>query len=296
MTLKDIDYILELAQTQNFNRAAENLYTAQPTLSYHIKSVETELGFQIFTRSGKGASLTPAGAQFCVTLRNVRAELKKAIEQAQNFSARYAENITIGMAYRTAVYHLPEIIKEFARQHPTVSVTPVFSMERTIERFLKGETDIIFAMADEVRRVPDVQVHPFYESGIYLISRPDDPLAKKDLVTAADLAGRTLMVGGGSPPALRRVQQRVINAVAVDYFNSADHDTTLTNVAAGRGICLAPGFLNDGHPDFVWTPFDCEETIPCVLCTHREDARPILAELVKLMQTYYREKNKEAVT
>ena len=40
MTLKDMDYILELAQTQNFNRAAENLYSAQPTLSYHIKSVE----------------------------------------------------------------------------------------------------------------------------------------------------------------------------------------------------------------------------------------------------------------
>ena len=82
MTLKDMDYILELAQTQNFNRAAENLYSAQPTLSYHIKSVEEELGFQIFIRSGKGATLTPAGAQFCVTLRNVRAELKQAIEQA----------------------------------------------------------------------------------------------------------------------------------------------------------------------------------------------------------------------
>lgn len=59
MTLRDIDYILEVAQTQNFNRAAENLYTAQPTLSYHIKAVEDELGFLIFSRSGKGATLTP---------------------------------------------------------------------------------------------------------------------------------------------------------------------------------------------------------------------------------------------
>ena len=288
MTLKDIDYILELAQTQNFNRAAENLYTAQPTLSYHIKAVEAELGFQIFTRSGKGASLTPAGAQFCVTLRNVRTELKKAIEQAQNFSSRYSENITIGMAYRTAVYRLPEIIKEFSQQHPTVSITPVFSMEHTIERFLKGETDVIFAMEDEVRRLPDVRIHPFYKSGIYLISKPDDPLAKKDLITAEDLTGRTLMVGGGSPPALRKVQQRVINTVEVNYFNSADHDTTLTNVAAGRGICLAPGFLNDRHPGYVWTPFDCEETISCVLCTHKEDGRPILHELVKMIQAYYK--------
>ena len=136
MTLKDMDYILELAQTQNFNRAAENLYSAQPTLSYHIKSVEEELGFQIFTRSGKGAALTPAGAQFCVTLRNVRAELKQAIEQAQNFSTHYTEDIALGLSYRTAIYDLPQIMKEFSQLHPSVSISPVFSVDKSLELFL----------------------------------------------------------------------------------------------------------------------------------------------------------------
>lgn len=288
MTLKDIDYILELAQTQNFNRAAENLYTAQPTLSYHIKAVEEELGFQIFTRSGKGATLTPAGKQFCTTLRNVRAQLKKAIEQAQNFSTRYSENITIGMAWRSAIYELPQIIKKFSKLYPSVSVTPVFSADNTIEKFLKGETDIIFALEEEVKTIPDIQIHSFYQSPIQLISQTDDPLAEKEIVTADDLAGRTLMVGGGSPAALRKVQQRVINTVEINYFNSADHDTTLTNVAAGLGICLAPSFLNDHNPDFLWTPFDCKETISCVLCTHKDDTRKIVKEFVNLLQERYR--------
>ena len=146
MTLKDMDDILELAQTQNFNRAAENLYSAQPTLSYHIKSVEEELGFQIFIRSGKGATLTPAGAQFCVTLRNVRAELKQAIEQAQNFSTQYTEDIALGLSYRTAIYDLPQIMKEFAHLHPSVSISPVFSVDKSLELFLKGETDVTFAL------------------------------------------------------------------------------------------------------------------------------------------------------
>ena len=288
MTIKDIDYILELAQTQNFNKAAENLYTAQPTLSYHIKAVEDELGFQIFSRSSKGATLTPAGEQFCVTLRNVRLELKKAIEQAQNFSTKYSENITIGLGWRSAIYDLPKIMKDFAKLYPSVSITPVFSADHFIEQFLKGETDIIFAMEETVRRIPDIQIHAFYESPIYLISQLDDPLAKKELVTANDLAGRTLMVGGGSPLALQKVQQHVINTVEVDYFNSADHDTTLTNVAADRGICLAPGFLNDHNPDYAWTPFDCEETISCVLCTHKDDTRWIVQQIVKLLQEQYK--------
>ena len=59
---------------------------------------------------------------------------------------------------------------------------------------------------------------------------------------------------GGSPSALQKVQQRVIQAVGINYFNSADHDTTLINVAANLGICLAPGFLNDHNPDYAWTP------------------------------------------
>ena len=289
MTLRDIDYILEVAQTQNFNRAAENLYTAQPTLSYHIKAVEDELGFLIFSRSGKGATLTPAGEQFCVTLRNVRAELKKAIEQAQNFSAKYSENITIGMGWRSSIYYLPQIIRDFSQLHPSVSVTPVFSVEHSIENFLKGKTDIVFALEEEIRKVPDIRAHKFYESPIYLISQPDDPLAKKKRVTVKDLSGRTLMVGGGSPMALRKVQQRVISTVNINYFNSADHDTTLTNVAADHGICLAPGFLNDHNPDYAWTPFDCKETISCVLCTHKDDNRKIVMELVDLMQKKYKQ-------
>lgn len=288
MTLKDIDYILELAQTQNFNRAAENLYSAQPTLSYHIKAVEEELGFQIFNRSSKGATLTPAGAQFCVTLRNVRSELRQAIEQAQNFSSQYSEDIAVGLSYRTAIYDLPQIMKKFTQLHPMVSISPVFSLDKSIELFLKGETDITFALAEQVRKIPDIRIHPLYESPICLITKPDDPLAQREKVTAEDLVGRTLMVGGPSPLALRKVQQRVISTAGVSYFNSADHDTTLTNVAADRGVCLAPSLLNDFHPGYAWTPFDCTETVSCVLCTHKEDTRPIVRELVELIQGQYR--------
>ena len=103
-----------------------------------------------------------------------------------------------------------------------------------------------------------------------------------------DLKGRTLIVGGGSPPQLRRVQQRVIETAGVSYFNSANHDTTLTNVAARKGVCLAPGFLNDQSGEFAWTPFGCEETVPCVLCTHKQERRKEVLAFVKLLQGIYK--------
>lgn len=289
MNTKQIDYCIELAHTLNFSRAADNMFVSQPTLTYQIKALEDEIGFAIFERSGKGAALTPAGSQFVTYLANMREEMKRAIEQGQNFSAKYKDTITISLMVRQAVYFLPEAMKTFAEKEPDIQITPKFEYENGVETFLRNEADILFALKEQTKQIPGIDVHDLFESRIYLISRRDDELAAKDLLTEEDLYGRTLMVGGGSPPALKAVQQRIVSSGKVDYFNSADHDTTLTNIAAGRGVCLAPGFLNDHSGQFAWTPFDCDESFSCVLCTHKNDARDGLKEFIEVLRELYRE-------
>ena len=111
MTTKQIDYCIELAHTLNFSRAADNLFSSQPTFSYQIRLLEEEIGFTIFERNGKGAELTPAGEQFVTFLAGMREDLKRAIEQGQNFSAKYKDNISISMMVRQAVYFLPEAMR-----------------------------------------------------------------------------------------------------------------------------------------------------------------------------------------
>ena len=287
MTTKQIDYCIELAHTLNFSRGADNMFVSQPTFSYQIRLLEEEVGFTIFERSGKGASLTPAGAQFVSFLTGMREDLKRAIEQGQNFSARYKDNISVCMMVRQALYFLPEAMRIFAEARPDVQITPVFQYENSIEKFLQNEMDIVFTLREQTRQVPGIQVHDLFESRIYLITNKDDPLAEKNLIREEDLYGRTLMVGGGSPLALRMVQHRLISSGKIDYFNSADHDTTLTNVAAGRGVCLAPGFLNDHSGQFAWIPFDCDESFSCVLCTHKEDRRDSLRSFLAILTKLY---------
>ena len=125
MNTKQIEFILELAKTQNFNKAAENLGVSQPTMTYQIKSAEKEIGFDIFDRSGKGAVLTPAGSQFAGQLKSIYESLRSAIEQGQNFSRSVKDDIRIAMPIRSAVYFLPEAIRRFSSQYPAVSVTPL---------------------------------------------------------------------------------------------------------------------------------------------------------------------------
>lgn len=289
MNTKQIDFCIELAHTLNFSRASENMYVSQPTFSYQIRLLEEEVGFKIFERSGKGAALTPAGAQFISFLTNMREDLKRAIEQGQNFSAKYKENISISMSVRQSVYFLPEAMRLFSQKCPSVQIIPLFQYGHGLDSFLRNEVDILFALQEQTVHLPDITVHPLFESKIYLITQRDDPLANKNSVNEKDLYGRTLMVGGGSPHALQIVQHRLINTGKVQYFNSADHDTTLTNVAAGLGICLAPGFLNDHSGQFAWIPFECSEKFSCVLCTHKEDRRESINIFIDILKELYAE-------
>jgi hypothetical protein len=193
------------------------MFVSQPTLTYQIKLLEEEVGFPIFERSGKGAALTPAGAQFVSFLAGMREELKRAVEQGQNFSATYRDSISIGLMVRQAVYFLPEAIRLFAETNGDVQITPVFRYENGVESFLRNETDILFALREQTKQIPGIAVHELFESRVYLIADRGDPLAGKDVIREEDLYGRTLMVGGGSPPALKAVQSRFLMRYKESY-------------------------------------------------------------------------------
>ena len=289
MTTKQIDYCIELARTHSFSRGSENMFVSQPTFSYQIKLLEDEVGFAIFERNGKGATLTPAGTQFVTYLTNMREDLKRAIEQGQNFSVKYKDNITVSLMVRQALYFLPEAIRIFEKKCPGIQITPLFQYANGLDSFLKNEADVIFALKEQTKQLAGVTVHELFDSHIYLITDKDDPLAQKNLITDEDIYGRTLMVGGGSPTLLRSVQSKLISSGKIEYFNSPDHNTTLTNVASGKGICLAPGFLNDHSGQFAWIPYDCKDTFHCVLVTHRQDTRESLGDFIKTIQKLYKD-------
>lgn len=61
MTLQQLNYVIAIAEAGSFNRAAERLYIAQPSLTSAIKELEKEIGVILFNRSGRGATLTADG-------------------------------------------------------------------------------------------------------------------------------------------------------------------------------------------------------------------------------------------
>ena len=75
MKLEQLEYAVEIANTQSISKAAENLLLSQPGLSASIKQLEYELGTELFIRSNKGVELTPAGSSFIVNAKKVLAQI-----------------------------------------------------------------------------------------------------------------------------------------------------------------------------------------------------------------------------
>lgn len=288
MNTKQIDCVLELSGTLNFSRAAENLFISQPSLTYQLQCLEEEIGFKIFDRTAKSVSITPAGTQFCIALRRIKSDLKVAIEEGQNIGLRYSEALNVCLPMRSCIFFLPQIIRKFEDTMPNVSLNIKFIYDETrIDSFLRKEQDIIFARDSEISRFSSVVAAPLFKSRFYVILRKDDPLANRDVITSSDLSGRTFMIGGGSPSEMIPIQNRIMKETSVTVLNCPDHETALLNVAAGIGTCLSPGFADNHSGEFARVPFDCKETINCVLSYHKDDKRKSTKYFIELCQDAY---------
>ena len=153
MTTKQMEYILELSETKNFNRAAENLYITQPALTYQIQKAEEELGFPLFVRSGKGAVISAAGERFIETIERLLAEYNRAVEEGRQISPRYQAAITIGLPLRMAVPKLAETIDDFAEEHSATPVMVSYYEIGIASSMTLPEADIVLVPREKVNRL-----------------------------------------------------------------------------------------------------------------------------------------------
>ena len=153
MTTKQMEYILELSATKNFNRAAENLFITQPALTYQIQKAEEELGFPLFVRSGKGAVLSAAGERFIATIERLLADYNRAVEEGRQISPQYQAAITIGLPMRTAVLQLAETIDIFAKEHSATPVMVSYYELGIASAMTLPEADIVLVPRDRINRL-----------------------------------------------------------------------------------------------------------------------------------------------
>lgn len=144
MTLRQLEYLLAVADTGSFTKAAERLYVAQPSLSQQIQALEAELGGRLLDRPPKPIRLTAAGRAFAAEARVALAAAGRAADGARRAMEVEPPSLSIVTVRSLAVAMLPACIRQWRADHPDVVVTlHEYAHRREAEEALRnGDGDI----------------------------------------------------------------------------------------------------------------------------------------------------------
>ncbi|MDT0612162.1 LysR family transcriptional regulator [Streptomyces lancefieldiae] len=225
LDLRKLRYFVAVADRLHFGHAAEDLHIAQPALSRQIRALEQDLGAPLFTRDSHGVTLTDAGRQLLDDAGPLLASAH-AVRRRVTAAARGGRRLVVG--FRAGIPVIPAA-REFGGRHPDV-VVDVQRMEwdDQVPMLLDGRVDVGFVRlpVDETGlRLTLLYTEPF------MVALPTDhPLAGKEEVTEADLAGEPLIwhADPSTQPTRRPLPDSGLRVRGVEE--------KLEHVAAGRGI------------------------------------------------------------
>jgi DNA-binding transcriptional LysR family regulator len=122
MELRHLRYFVAVAETLSFTKAAENLHTAQPSLSRQIKDLEDELGVRLLNRTKQLVTLTDEGRSFLADAKRVLALAAETVESVRRLHSGEARALNIGYVSNLFYDLLPKTLASFHESFPAVSV------------------------------------------------------------------------------------------------------------------------------------------------------------------------------
>ena len=144
MNLRDLRYLVAVAEHRHFGRAAEACFVSQPTLSTQLKKLEETLGVTLIERTNRQVMLTPAGEVIVRQAQVVLREVNTLTALAEQFNDPMGGELRLGIIPTLAPYLLPKIIRPLSEAFPKLHLQLTEAQTATILRMLKqGELDVI---------------------------------------------------------------------------------------------------------------------------------------------------------
>ena len=122
MDMKELTYIVTIADEGSISRAAEKLYMAQSSLSQFLQQYEAELGTSLFMRTARGVRPTPSGAVFLAHARQILLEYHRAKSELWDIEELKGGQIELGISTFRGTYLLPRVLKRFQELYPNIHV------------------------------------------------------------------------------------------------------------------------------------------------------------------------------
>ena len=241
MNLKDLKYLVALADTGHFGKAAERTFVSQPTLSAQLKKLEDYLGVKLVERQPKNVQLTEVGKQVVVRARRMLDESDEIIALARNNTDPFAGKLKMGLIPTIGPYLLPRVMQKLRKALPHLGLMLYeHQTEALLKRLRDGEIDLgILALpiAQE-----GLESRTLYEEAFTLAVPNQHPLSAKTTVKLQDLKGQTLLLLEDGH-CLRDQALEVCSRIDVkeaEDFRATSLETLRQMVIAGLGVTLLP--------------------------------------------------------
>ncbi len=241
MNLRDLRYLIALADLRHFGRAAEYCNVSQPTLSTRIIKLEDELGVQLIERSPRQVMLTPAGGDIVTRARRVLSEVDQMHETGRRTSDPEAGSVRFGIFPTLAPYLLPHVVPNIRTRFPRLELLLV-----------EEKTEVILHMLREGRIDCAVLALPLHEDWLDIEFLFDEPFmlavpAKHPLALHRNLKldelseQHLLLLEDGHCMRDQALEVCTLaGAGEKEGFRATSLETLRQMVAAGVGITLLP--------------------------------------------------------
>ncbi len=241
MNLRDLRYLVSLAEHRHFGKAADASFVSQPTLSTQIKKLEDELGVALVERAPRNVMLTRAGEEIAERARHVLAEVEHMREIARRSVDPEAGSIRLGVFPTLGPYLLPHIVPLLRRRFPRLELLLV--EEKTdvlLERLRNGRLDAALLALP----IHDEHLHAeFLFEEPFLLAVPDNhPFATHRSLQLDELHDEHLLLLEEGH-CMRDQALEVCSLAGADErdgFRATSLETLRQMVAAGVGVTLLP--------------------------------------------------------
>ncbi len=245
--LKDLRYLVAVADTRHFGHAAERCFVSQPTLSAQLKKLEQYLGVQLIERQPNNVALTEAGEQIVTRARRILEACEDVTTLARTLRDPLAGRLRVALLPTIGPYLLPLVAQALHRALPRLELhLHEYQTEPMLAKLRGGELDLgILALPVDL---DGLQARELYAEPFTVALPAGHRLAKRERVNVSDLEGEKLLLleeGHCLRDQALAVCSRAGLGESQD-FRATSLETLRQMVATGAGITLLPQLATQG--------------------------------------------------
>ena len=240
-TLKQMQYLVAIADRGSFRNTAALMNVSQPSLSNQIQDMELELRTRLVERGRRGAILIPAGEDVVRAARGILNSVERMKDNATRSSSSLSGRIRLGVIPSIGPYLLPHVTGTLHAMHPDLRISVQDQRTIVLDRMLKeGKVDVLISTREDHANTQSIKL---FEEELWIGVAPDSPLAnRKSPVKLDELAGQQLLSIGPGNQINLAIQNlaKLSGAFVSSEYEGNGLDATRIMAAMGAGVAVLP--------------------------------------------------------